>query len=70
MSSHPLSSPPSSPPQIQSVLEGNVVMEDSSELPLDPEELQVVIEEAEAQLATLQDKLVQENSKMERYKVS
>ena len=44
-------------------------MEDSSGLPSDPEELQTVIEEAESRLATLQDKVAQENSKMERYKV-
>ena len=44
-------------------------MEDSSELPSDPEELQAVIEEAETKLATLQDKLSQENCKRERYKV-
>ena len=44
-------------------------MEDSSGLPSNPEELQTVIEEAESRLATLQDKLAQENSKMENYKV-
>lgn len=45
-------------------------MEDSNQLPTDPEELQGVIEEAEARLATLHDKLSQENCKRERYKVS
>lgn len=45
-------------------------MEDSSQLPSDPEELQGVIEEAETRLATLQDKLTQENCKRERYRVS
>lgn len=55
--------------QIQSVLEGSVAMEDSSELPTDPEELQAVIEEAETRLTTLQDRLSQENCKRERYKV-
>lgn len=44
-------------------------MEDSSELPSDPEELQAVIEEAETKLATLQEKLSQENCKREGYKV-
>ena len=44
-------------------------MEDSTELPSDPEQLQVVIEEAESQLAVLQTKIAEEDSKMERYKV-
>ena len=55
--------------QIQSVLGGEEAMEDSSELPNDPEQLQVVIEEAESQLAVLQTKIAEEDNKMERYKV-
>ena len=45
-------------------------MEESSDLPSDPSELQVVIEEAESRLASLQEKMAEEASKLERYKVS
>ena len=45
-------------------------MEDSCDLPNNPEELQVVIEETESQLASLQVKVTEEEVKMERYKVS
>ena len=44
-------------------------MEDSGGLPSDVEELQTVIEEEESRLATLREKMAQENSKRERYKV-
>ena len=45
-------------------------MEDSSDLPSDPAELQTVIEDTEAQIASLQEKINEESCKMERYKVS
>ena len=44
-------------------------MEDSSGLSCDVDELQVVIEDSEASLTTLQEKMAQENTKIERYKV-
>ena len=44
-------------------------MEDSSDLPSDPEELQAVIEEAESQIAALHDTLSEENTKTARYRV-
>ena len=44
-------------------------MEDSCQLPNNLEELQVVIEEADSQLNTLQAKVTEEEVKMERYKV-
>ena len=44
-------------------------MEDSGGLPSDVEELQTVIEEEESRLATLREKMAQESSKRERYKV-
>ena len=45
-------------------------MDDSSGLPSDPEELQTVIEEAESRLTMLQERIAEENIKMERYRVS
>ena len=45
-------------------------MDDSSGLPSDPEELQTVIEEAESRLTMLQERIAEENVKMERYRVS
>ena len=56
--------------QIEALIAGEVAMEDSSGLPSDPAELQTVIEEAETQLASLQEKMAEETSKLERYKVS
>ena len=44
-------------------------MEDSGDLPSDPEELQAVIEEAESRIAALHDRLSEENTKMSRYRV-
>ena len=44
-------------------------MEDSGDLPSDPEELQAVIEEAESRIAALHDRLSEENTKMARYRV-
>ena len=72
LSSSPFSSPslpPSLSHQIEAIVAGEVAMEESSELPSDPVELQTVIEEAESQLATLQEKMAEEASKLERYKV-
>ncbi len=43
--------------------------EDSSGLPIDPEELQTVIEEAETRAVVLQGCIAQEEAKMEAYKV-
>ena len=44
-------------------------MEDSSGLPDDLEELQMVIEEADAKVLSLQGNIVQEEAKREKYKV-
>ena len=44
-------------------------MEDDSELPTDPESLQVVIEESEAAVINIQESIEQENTKMEKYRV-
>jgi ubiquitin carboxyl-terminal hydrolase L5 len=55
--------------RIEALIAGEVTMEDSSGLPSDPAELQTVIEEAETQLASLQEKMAEETSKLERYKL-
>ena len=44
-------------------------MEDSSGLPDDLETLQMIIEEADAKVLSLQGRMAQEEAKMERYKV-
>ena len=44
-------------------------MEDDSGLPNDPEELQTIIEEADAKVLSLQGSIAQEEMKMERYRV-
>lgn len=43
--------------------------EDGSGLPVDPEQLQTVIEDDEARVAFLQECIAQEDAKMERYRV-
>ena len=45
-------------------------MDESSDLPSDPEQLANIIEEAENKVVTLQAKIAEEESKMERYRVS
>lgn len=45
-------------------------MEDDSELPNDPEELQTCIENWEAMTCELTERIFEEDSKMERYRVS
>ncbi len=47
-----------------------VMEEDSSDLPMDPEELQMVIEDAESRTVFLQHCIAEEEAKMERYRVS
>ena len=49
--------------------EGGEAMEDSSGLPDDLEMLQIIIEETDSKVMSLQDKVFQEESKRERYKV-
>ena len=44
-------------------------MEDDSNLPDDPEDLQTCIENWEARVADLTDRVYQEDVKMERYRV-
>ncbi len=44
-------------------------MEDNSGLPDDLETLQMILEEADAKILSLQGRVAQEENKMERYKV-
>ena len=44
-------------------------MEDNSGLPDDLETLQMILEEADAKILSLQGRIAQEENKMERYKV-
>ena len=56
--------------QIQVLLEGGELMEDGGgDLPSDPEQLQAVIEDVEERVVALQGSIVQEEAKIEKYKV-
>ena len=57
--------------QIQSILEGAEVMdEETSGLPSNPEDLATLIEDVESKITNLQTSIVQEEAKMEKYRVS
>ncbi|KAL5483714.1 hypothetical protein EMCRGX_G020121 [Ephydatia muelleri] len=56
--------------RIQTLLDGEEVMDDDgSGLPITAEALQVFIEEAEAKVLSLQGSILQEDSKMEKYRL-
>lgn len=58
--------------QIEAILGGADVEAAAagSDLPLDPEVLQTVIESSQAEIANLLDNITEEERKMEQYKVS
>ena len=49
---------------------GEELMEDESGLTSDPEELATEIEKCESKVTKLQEKILQEDAKMEKYRVS
>ena len=55
--------------QVSSVMGGEELMEDESGLSSDPEELAMEIENCENKVNKLQAKIVQEDTKMEKYRV-
>ena len=52
------------------LLSGEELMEDGSGLPVDPAELQSIIELAEEKTLDLRERIAEEERKMERYHVS
>lgn len=56
--------------QLSSVMGGEELMEDESGLSSDPEELATEIENCENKVNKLQEKIAQEDAKMEKYRVS